>query len=92
MDGAFSSEDVIDLLEAREVEYAIKAPFYEWLGLKEGIVKRRRRVGATVECFEQRLAVAAWSYPSFRQVQDFILLREKRYDPRHRSEGANPDS
>lgn len=70
MDGAFSREDVIDLLEARGVEYAIKAPSYEWLGLKERIVKRRRWrwVDATVECFEQRLAVPAWSYPNSRQV------------------------
>ncbi|MCY3731270.1 MAG: hypothetical protein OXF98_08000 [Rhodospirillaceae bacterium] len=61
---------MIDLLEARGVEYAIKAPFCEWLGLKECIVKRRRRqrVDATLECFEQRLAVPAWSHPNFRQV------------------------
>ena len=63
MDGAFFREDVIDLLESRGVEYAIKAPFYEWLGLKERIARRRRwqRVDATVECFEQRLRVPAWS-------------------------------
>ena len=63
MDGAFFREDVIDLLESRGVEYAVKAPFYEWLGLKERIARRRRwrRVDATVECFAQRLRVPAWS-------------------------------
>lgn len=40
-----------------------RSPYYEWLGLKERIGKRRRwrRVDATVECFEQRLPVPAWS-------------------------------
>lgn len=63
MDAAFFREDVIDLLEAQGAEYAIKVPFYEWLGLKERIAKRRRwrRVDESVECFEQRIAVPAWS-------------------------------
>lgn len=63
MDGAFFREDVIDLLEAEGVEYAIKVPFYAWLGLKERIAKRRRwnRVDDSVECFEQWLPVPAWS-------------------------------
>lgn len=63
MDGAFFREDVIDLLDAEGVEYAIKVPFYQWLGLKGRIAKRRRwkRVEAGVECFEQRIRVPAWS-------------------------------
>lgn len=63
MDGAFFREDVIDLLEAEGAQYAIKVPFYAWLGLKERIAKRRRwaRVDDSVECFEQRLPVPAWS-------------------------------
>jgi hypothetical protein len=63
MDGAFFQEAVIDLLEAEGVEYAIKVPFYTWLGLKERIAKRRRwrRVDDTVEYFDQRLPVPAWS-------------------------------
>lgn len=63
MDAAFFREDVVDLLEEEGAEYAIKVPFYEWLGLKERIAKRRRwsRVDETVECFEQRIPVPAWS-------------------------------
>ena len=63
MDGAFFREDVIDVLEAESVEYAIKAPFYPWLGLKERVVQCRcwERVDATVDCFEQNLPVPAWS-------------------------------
>ena len=63
MDGAFFREDVIDVLDAEGVEYAIKVPFWQWLGLKERIAECRywERVDATVECFEQWLPVPAWS-------------------------------
>ena len=63
MDGAFFREDVIDVLDAEGVEYAIKVPFWQWLGLKERIAECRywARVDATVECFEQWLPVPAWS-------------------------------
>ncbi len=59
MDGAFFRNDVIDLLEGEGIEYAIKAPFYPWLGLKEHIVARRRwmRVGECVECFDRTVIV-----------------------------------
>jgi hypothetical protein len=62
MDGAFFRNDVIDLLEGEGIEYAIKAPFYPWLGLKEQIVARRRwtRVDKRVECFEKQLRVRTW--------------------------------
>lgn len=63
MDGAFFLREVIDLLEGRGTEYAIKMPFFPWLGLKERIARRRRwrRVDAQVEYFEQRIPVPAWS-------------------------------
>jgi hypothetical protein len=63
MDGAFFRADVIDVLEAKGAEYAIKVPFYEWLGLKERVARRRRwrRVDEDVECFEQRIRVKTWS-------------------------------
>lgn len=63
MDGAFFLQEVMDLVEDRGVEYAIKVPFFPWLGLKERIKKRRRwrRVDEPVEYFEQRIRVAAWS-------------------------------
>lgn len=62
MDGAFFRCDVIELLEGEGVEYAIKTPFYPWLGLKEHIVERKRwtRVDESVECFEKRIRVKAW--------------------------------
>jgi hypothetical protein len=63
MDGAFFLEEVIDLLEDRGTEYAIKVPVFPWLRLKERIARRRRwrRVDEQVEYFEQRIAVPAWS-------------------------------
>ena len=64
MDGAFFHAAVIDLLDKEGVEYAVKVPFWRWLGLKERIARRRlrwERVDETVECFDQWLWVPAWS-------------------------------
>ena len=63
MDGAFFLKEVVDLLEDRGTEYAIKVPFFPWLGLKDLIAARRRWHTADdqVEYFEQRLTVATWS-------------------------------
>ncbi len=63
MDGAFFRDDVLEILErARGVEYAIKVPFYRWLGLKELIAKRCRwrAVAPGVSCFERRLPIEPW--------------------------------
>ena len=56
MDGAFFRADVLERLCEERVEYAIKAPFYPWLELKERVAARQRwsRVGDRVECFELR--------------------------------------
>ena len=63
MDGAFFRRDVIGLLERRGAEYAIKVPFYKWVGLKPLIAERKRwtRVDATVDCFEKQIYLAAWN-------------------------------
>ena len=62
MDGAFFRKEIVDLLDDEGVEYAIKVPFYPWLGLKEPIAKRRRwsRVDETVDCFDMRLVIPTW--------------------------------
>ena len=74
MDGAFFREDVIDVLDAEGVQYAIKVPFYQWLGLKERIAECRywERVDESVECFERwqercrpgRAGCVSWSIAS----------------------------
>ena len=74
MDGAFFHAAVIDVLEAEGVEYAIKVPFWPWLGLKERIARRRKweRVDDTVECFDQWLWVPAWS-----RVMRVVVYRKR---------------
>ncbi len=63
MDGAFFRSDVIRLLERHGAEYAIKIPFYTWIGLK-GIIQRRRRwkrIDGQVSCFAATLQLGAWN-------------------------------
>lgn len=62
MDGAFFREDVVKLLESRGAEYAIKVPFYTWVGLKEEICKRKRwkRNDAHVSHFSTVLYLEPW--------------------------------
>ncbi len=80
MDGAFFHAGVIDLLDAEGVEYAIKVPFWRWLGLKEQIARRRRRwerVPETVERFEQWLWVRPWS----RVMRVVVYRKRVRHGP-----------
>jgi len=62
MDGAFFRRDVLTLLERHGAEYAIKVPFYAWLGLKPRVQQTRRwtRVTATVSCAEHWVDVTPW--------------------------------
>ena len=62
LDGAFFRQDVISLLAARQVGYAIKVPFYKWLDLQSRIHRRRRwqRVDGEVEFFEAVMAIPPW--------------------------------
>ncbi len=78
MDGAFFRSDVIDLLEKRGAEYAIKVPFYKWVGLKPLIAERKRwtRVDATVDYFEKQLPVASWG----RTTRVVIYRRRVRHE------------
>ena len=63
MDGAFCRQDVIARLERAGAEYAIKMPFYPWLGLKRRVQQTRRwtRVTPVVSCAEHWLDVPQWS-------------------------------
>src|SRR4029077_16855841 len=62
MDGAFFQREIIELLERRGGGYAIKVPFFKWLGLLPMIRERQRWQGLTqgMGCFELSLNVAAW--------------------------------
>jgi hypothetical protein len=62
MDGAFFRRDVIDLLQANRAEYAIKVPFYTWIGLK-ALIRANRvwdRVENGIDCFEEDLMLEQW--------------------------------
>ena len=62
LDGAFFQESVIGLLQARGAGYALKVPFWRWVGLKALIQNQRRwhRVEGEVASFEQWLGLAPW--------------------------------
>jgi hypothetical protein len=62
MDGAFFRQAVLRLLEGKGAGYAIKVPFYRWLGLKQRVAERKRwrKVGAGVAAFETMLDLEPW--------------------------------
>lgn len=61
LDGAFFRREILTWLETRAA-YAIKVPFYQWIGLKALIARQRRwkRVAAGVEGFETRVWLDPW--------------------------------
>lgn len=62
MDGAFFQRQIIKLLERKGASYAIKVPFFKWLGLLP-LIRERRRWHALPEgmgFFELSLTVPAW--------------------------------
>jgi len=62
MDGAFFQREILELLERRKARYAIKVPFFKWLGLLP-LIRERQRWHAMSEkmgFFEVSLTVAAW--------------------------------
>jgi DDE family transposase len=62
MDGAFFQREIIELLDRRGAGYAIKVPFFKWLGLLPMIRERQRwyALREGMGCFELSLNIAAW--------------------------------
>lgn len=62
LDGAFFRREILELLDAEKVEYAIKATFHDWLGLKQKILERKRwkRVEPGVEYFTTSVYIKPW--------------------------------
>lgn len=79
MDGAFFLREVVDLLEREEAEYAIKVPFWPWLGIKSKVAAQTdwRTLDTETDFFETELEAPAWKR-TFRVV----ILRKKVH---HRS-------
>ena len=61
MDGAFFQREIIELLERKGAGYAIKAPFFKWLGLLP-VIRERQSWQALKEGmeFDLSLPIAAW--------------------------------
>jgi hypothetical protein len=62
MDGAFFQREIIELLERKRAGYAVKVPFFKWLGLLP-MIRERQRWQALREgmgYFEISLDIGAW--------------------------------
>jgi hypothetical protein len=62
MDGAFFQREIIELLERKRAGYAVKVPFFKWLGLLP-MIRERQRWHALREgmgYFEISLDIGAW--------------------------------
>ncbi len=63
LDGAFCQSPVLDVLEGSGVEYAMKIPMWEWLGIRDRVRRRKSwtRVDDRRSSFSTRLRIEKWS-------------------------------
>ena len=63
MDAAFFNEKILKRLERSRSEFAIKAPFWPWLGLKEVVAGRKRwhRVSDEIDGFSIKHFIEPWN-------------------------------
>jgi hypothetical protein len=63
LDGAFFLPTVRRFLEGEPVEWAMKVPLWQWLGIRDAIAQRKRwtRVDGRISGFETRLAIPHWN-------------------------------
>ena len=62
LDAAFFRREILDFLATSGVQYAIKVPFWEWLGVRDEVRRRRRwkRVRPGLQAFSTRLPIPQW--------------------------------
>lgn len=75
MDAAFFMPQVFRLLDGNpDVEYALKVPFWKWLGLRPQIAARRHwtRVDGYVDGFALRLPIPQWG-----RVERVVIYRKR---------------
>jgi hypothetical protein len=62
-DGAFFRRDILEFLERSRIEYAIKAPLWDWLDTRRLIAQRRRwkRIGPDLQAFSTTLRIPQWN-------------------------------
>jgi hypothetical protein len=63
LDGAFFRREILEFLTASGVEYGIKAPLWDWLGIRPVIGKRRRwkRIRPDLQGFFTKLRIPKWN-------------------------------
>jgi hypothetical protein len=61
-DAAFFRREILEFLESSGVEYAIKAPLWDWLGIRQTIERRRRwkRIRPGLQAFGTKLRIPKW--------------------------------
>ena len=59
LDGAFFRRKIIEFLNAAGIDYAIRAPLWDWLSIRPEIAKRKRwkRIGQGIEAFSIKLRI-----------------------------------
>jgi len=74
LDGAFCQSAVLDVLEGSGIEYAMKMPMWDWLGIRERVRRRKAwaRVGERLDGFSTRLRIEKWK----RSVR-VVVFRKK---------------
>jgi Transposase DDE domain group 1 len=62
MDAAFFKEDILKLLPRLGCHFALKVPFWKWLGLKNVVAEQKRwiAIAAGIEAFETELPIEQW--------------------------------
>ena len=74
LDGAFCQRAVLDVLEGSGVEYAMRLPMWEWLGIRERVRERKtsERVGKRLDGFSTRLRIEKW-----KRTVRVVVFRKK---------------
>jgi hypothetical protein len=63
LDGAFCQSAVLDVLDGSGVEYAMKMPMWEWLGIRDRVWRRKSwmRIDDRRSSFSTRLRIEKWN-------------------------------
>jgi len=74
LDGAFCQKAVLDVLEASGVEYAMKMPMWEWLGIRDRVRRRKswNRIDDRRSAFSTNLRIEKW-----KRTVRVIVYRKK---------------
>lgn len=74
LDGAFCQKAVLDVLEASGVEYAMKMPMWEWLGIRDRVGRRKSwsRIDDRRSAFSTDLRIEKW-----KRTVRVIVYRKK---------------